>query len=60
MSGAEIERLLSLLENSRNQSREEIVRYVQAHRAEILADLERNGESTIPTSDGEQIVLRAA
>jgi len=60
MSGIEIERLLSLLEDSRNQSREEVVRYVLEHRAEILADLEQNGESVIPSSDGENIVLRAA
>jgi hypothetical protein len=60
MSGAEIDRLLSLLEDSRTRSREEVVRYVQEHRAEILADLERHGESIIPTSDGERIVLRKA
>ena len=60
MSGAEIERLLALLEDSRNRSREEVVRYVEEHRDEILADLERSGESIIPTSDGEKIVLRKA
>jgi hypothetical protein len=60
MSGAEIERLLSLLEDSRDRSREEVVRYVEEHRAEILADLERDGEATIPSSDGEEIVLHAA
>jgi hypothetical protein len=60
MNGAEIERLLSLLEDSRNRSRDEVVRYVEEHRAEILADLERNGESIIPSPDGEEIILRAA
>jgi hypothetical protein len=61
MSGSDIERLLSLLEDSRNRSREEVVRYVEEHRAEIMAELERNGEATIPSSDGEEeIVLRAA
>ena len=60
MSGSEIERILSLLEDARNKSREEIVRYVEEHREKILADLERDGEATIPSSDGEEIVLRAA
>jgi hypothetical protein len=36
------------------------VRYVEEHRAEILADLANKGESIIPTSDGENIVLRKA
>lgn len=57
MSGSEIERLLSLLDNGRNERREEIVRYVQEHRAEIEAALEQNGEATIPSPDGD-IVLR--
>jgi hypothetical protein len=60
MSGTEIERLLSLLEDGRNRSREEVVRYVQEHRDEIMADLEQKGEAVIPSSDGENIVLRAA
>jgi hypothetical protein len=60
MSGAEIERLLSLLDDSRSRSREEIVRYVEQHRDKILADLEQKGESIIPSPDGEEIVLRAA
>jgi hypothetical protein len=60
MSGLEIERLLSLLEDGRNKSREEVVRYVQEHKAEIMAALEQNGEATIPSSDGENIILRAA
>lgn len=60
MSGSEIERILSLLEDSRIRSRDEVVRYVEEHRAEIMADLERDGKTTIPSSDGEEIVLRAA
>ena len=60
MSGADIERLLSLLENGLTRNREEVVRYVEEHREQILADLERKGESVIPTPDGEKIVLRKA
>lgn len=60
MGGVEIERLLSLLEDSRIRSREEVVRYVEEHRAEIEAALEQNGEATIPGLDGDEIVLRAA
>jgi hypothetical protein len=60
MSGAEIERILSLLQDGRNRSRDEVVRYVLEHRTEILDMLERDGKVTIPSPDGDEIVLRAA
>ena len=60
MSGAEIERLLSLLEDGRNRSREEVIRYVVENRSHILAELEHKGESVIPSLEGEPIILRAA
>lgn len=60
MSGVQIEHLLSFLENSRKRSKEDVIRYVEEHRDEILADLEKTGESVIPTSDGEELVLRKA
>ena len=60
MGGVQIEHLLSLLEDSRKRSREEVIRYVEEHRDQILADLEKDGKSVIPTSDGEGLVLRKA
>ena len=57
MSGSEIERLLTLLDNARNERREEIVRYVVEHKDQITAALEKHGEVTIPGPDGD-IVLR--
>jgi hypothetical protein len=60
MSAVEIERLLALFDDSRTRSREEVVRYVEEHRAQILEELQRTGKSIIPGADGEDIVLRAA
>ena len=57
MTGSEIERLLALLDNGRNERREEFVRYVVEHKDQITADLEKHGEVTIPGPDGD-IVLR--
>jgi hypothetical protein len=58
MSGADIERLLALLDDS--QAPDDIVRYVLDHRVEILKQLEEHGEATIPAVGGDIVLRKAA
>ena len=60
MNGTDIERLLALIESSDALNREEIIRYVKEHKAEILAQLHEHGVSEIPVPSGEKLVLRLA
>jgi hypothetical protein len=60
VNGQEIERLLSIIQASKDLSREHLLAYIQEHRVRIMADLDATGEAEIPVPGGEKIVLRRA
>ena len=60
MNGLEVERILSLVDETTASSREDIVRYIEANREQILRELESSGESEIHVPGGDTIVLRKA
>jgi hypothetical protein len=57
MNGSEIERLLSLIENSTMEHREQLLAYIEKNKVQILADLQANGKAEVPIPGGDRIVL---
>ena len=60
MNGQEIERLLSIIETSKDLSREQLLAYIEEHKDQIIQDLATKGQAEIPVPGGEKIVLRRA
>lgn len=58
MNGRELERMLELIDANTNRFRNEILQYAQEHKEDLLRKLDENGEAVIPTSNGENLVLR--
>jgi hypothetical protein len=60
VNGQEIERLLSIIQESKHVSREQLLAYIEEHKDQIMADLAAKGQAEIPVPGGEKIVLRRA
>jgi hypothetical protein len=57
MNGSEIEGLLSLIENSTMEHREQLLAFIEKNRVQILADLQANGKAEVAIPGGDTIVL---
>jgi hypothetical protein len=52
MNGIQIERMLTMIDGSLDMTKDEVLRYIQSHEAEIVKELLENGEAWVPTSAG--------
>lgn len=59
MDGAQIERLLSLIDEGIVRTKDECIKYISANEIMIVEELKRSGKIDIPTSAGLITILRS-
>jgi len=52
MNGIQIERILTMIDESLDITKGEVLRYITENQDEIVVQLERDGEAWVPTSAG--------
>jgi hypothetical protein len=53
MNGIQIERMLTMIDGSLDMTKDEVLRYILSHEAEIVKELMEKGEAWVPTSAGK-------